>query len=511
MVGKKTVGQKRTPPIMSYDSDMARALSEMDIFQPILTVKDIYSFPDSETSHRLPDKEEAKLYYANRSFAETEEDEVETKTETQTEAKTENGSSFERNTAFETAASNDSGSDSEIEILQDEDSAPKRTSNNNSSSKKKTMSPKKSSKNNSNNNSSSKKKTMSPKKSSNANSKNNSSDENSLFDQFDNLMDNFVNRRTGKSSTETGKMKKEEKKEEIGKKNSQKRKSEESNVNNNSKKSKVSVNNKKGSNNQIVEDIEEVILIDDDDDDDEDREFDDESTSNPGSDTGHEAEDRIVVETDSTPLDEVESKIDDILKLVKKKERKAKELHFSDSQPEEEYDPIEINSNILTKQTRKSNNKMSPKNIRIIEQKSASSFSDDEIVIEDDDEEFRKPVCKVQKVEGQSNYQKVEGQSSYQKVEGQRSKGLRNVQITPRTSKDAAKFAQSKVTSTPIGGTEMSNLKKSKSKKSESSEDEDEVLMVGSNVANDQVILITKKCILLVLDVAKLLSYFYDI
>jgi hypothetical protein len=94
--------------------------------------------------------------------------------------------------------------------------------------------------------------------------------------------------------------------------------------------------------------------------------------------------------------------------------------------------------------------------------------------IEDyNDNEFRKPVFKVKKIEERS---------------------FKNVQITPRTSKDEAKFAKSKVTSTPIAGIEVPISKKIKIKFSlkpimlESSDDEAEDVTPSKNDGNVQVI-----------------------
>jgi hypothetical protein len=435
-------------------------------------VKDIYSFAESETtSHKLPDKEEAQLYYANRPLS--------VKTETETEIKStklDSSSKFNNNNnEGEMEATANYSSDDEIEILDDEQSTPKKdplpkkTSNNNSSTKRKEISPKTNSKNVSKNNS--------PKTNSKNVSQNNSSDSGSLLGQFDNLMERVLQSQIGngqsptgsgqKDRRETGSGQKENGQTGSGQKKNLKRLSFESNKGGNEKqkKSKLSPINKKAT--KAMEDdsdIEEITLTDDDDD------LNEESLSNLGNNTDLEIDDvkdQIVIEYDS-PLLDTKVERDETLKNNNPKS-KAKQLHFSDSQLDEEYDPIEINSNVVS---RKSNNKTSPKNIRVIEQKDSSSSSDDDaIIIEDDDhdDDFTKPTLKVKKIEKPSS--------------------LKNVLITPRTTKDEAKFAQSKITSTPIGGIERSISKTkipAKSKlTSESSEDDIEV---RTNNSNDQVI-----------------------
>jgi hypothetical protein len=53
-------------PIVSFDLETARGLSELDVFNPNLNLKDIYTFKEMEMSYDLPDKEEAQNYYAER-------------------------------------------------------------------------------------------------------------------------------------------------------------------------------------------------------------------------------------------------------------------------------------------------------------------------------------------------------------------------------------------------------------------------------------------------------------
>jgi hypothetical protein len=458
-------------------------------------VKDIYSFAESETtSHKLPDKEEAQLYYANRPLS------VKTETEIKSTILDSSSKFNNNNNEEEVEATANYSSDDEIEILDDEESTPKKdtlpkkTSNNNYSTKRKETSPRTNVKNISKNNSSTTKKEISPKtnsknvsknnspKTNSKNvSKNNSSDSDSLLGQFDNLMERVLQSQIGNGQSPTGSGQKDRRETSIGQKdNGQtgsgqkknlKRLSFESNKggNENLKKSKFSPINKKATKTAFEDDsdIEEITLTDDDDDS---LELNEESLSNLGNSTDLEIDDvkdQSVIEYDS-PLLDSKVETDETLKNNNSKS-KAKQLHFSDSQLDEEYDPIEINSNVVS---RKSNNKTSPKNIRVIKQKDASSSSDDDdIIIEDDDhdDDFRKPTFKVKKIEKPSS--------------------LKNVLITPRTTKDEAKFAQSKITSTPIGGIERSISKTkipAKSKPtSESSEDDIEVM---ANNSNDQVI-----------------------
>jgi hypothetical protein len=456
-------------------------------------VKDIYSFAESEiTSHKLPDKEEAQLYYANRPpFV---------KTETEIKSiKLDSSSKFNNNNKEgEMEATADYSSDDEIEILDDEQSTPKndplpkKTSKTNSSTKRKETSPHTNVKNSSKNYSSTTKKEISPKTNSKNVSKNNSPktnsqnvsennscDSDSLLGQFDNLMERVLQSQIGNGQSPTGSGQKDRRQTGSGQKdNGQtgsgqkknlKRLSFESNKGGNEKlkKSKLSPINKKATTTAFEDDsdIEEITLTDDDS-----LELNEESLSNLGNNTDlkiDDVKDQSVVEYDSPLLD---SKVETDETLKKNNSNsKAKQLHFSDSQLDEEYDPIEINANVVS---RKNNNKTSPKNIRVIEQKDASSSSDDDdIIIEDDDhdDDFRKPTFKVKKIEKPSS--------------------LKNVLITPRTTKDEAKFAQSKITSTPIGGIERSISKTkipAKSKlTSESSEDDIEV---RTNNSNDQVI-----------------------
>ncbi len=446
-------------------------------------MKDIYSFAESETtSHKLPDKEEAQLYYANRLLS------VKTETEIKS-TQLDSSSKFNNNNKEEEIeATANYSSDDEIEILDDEQSTPKKdplpkkTSKTNSSTKRKETPPNTNAKNISKNNSSTTKKEISPKTNVKNVSKNNSCDADSLLGQFDNLMERVLQSQIGngqsptgsgqKDRTQTGSGQKNNGQTGSGQKKNLKRLSFESNKGGNEKlkKSKLSPINKKATKTAFEDDsdIEEITLTDDDDS----LELNEESLSNLGNNTDLEIDDvkdQSVVEYDSPLLD---SKVerDETLKN-KNSKSKAKQLRFSDSQLDEEYDPIEINSNVVS---RKSNYKTSPKNIRVIEQKDASSSSDDDIIIEDDDhddhdDDFRKPTLKVKKIEKPSS--------------------LKNVLITPRTTKDEAKFAQSKITSTPIGGIERSISKtKIPAKTKLTSESSEDDIEVTTNNSNDQVI-----------------------
>ena len=51
---------------VSYDHKSAKDLSKLDIFSPVIKLRDIYKFKERETSFDLPDKEEAKRYYESK-------------------------------------------------------------------------------------------------------------------------------------------------------------------------------------------------------------------------------------------------------------------------------------------------------------------------------------------------------------------------------------------------------------------------------------------------------------
>jgi hypothetical protein len=436
-----------------YYANRPSVLAETDSYQPIVVVKDIYHLPESEASQQLPDKKAAKLYYSKRSF-----------TNSEIDSNSNNNDGIEETT-------NDEGI--EVLDLDDEESSPKKDP-----SSKRT-------------------------------SKNNSSDADSLLDQFDNLMENILQNQTLKgqskqSPKEHGQIIKGQKgneqkqrcpteqNEQINNdqtrngqtqrcttgqngqinndqtrngqtqrcptgqngqeikeqtKSGQKRNFQfqrnESNKNQSekSKMSKLSTINKKESktNEDSDSDIEEISLIDDDEDD---LQINNSSLSNLGK--KRYLANNSVKENESQQL--VDEKTNEDFNLNRRMKKRAIQFYFPDSQLNEDYGSIDFNSNV---------------------------FSENMEIEDYNDNEFRKPVFKVKKI---------------------KERPFKNVQITPRTSKDEAKFAKSKVTSTPIGGIEVPISKKLKTKFSlkpimlESSDDETEDATPSKNDGNVQVI-----------------------
>jgi len=444
----------KSSPIVSFDSDTAQGLAQLDVFQPTVIVNDIYRFTESETSHELPDKEAAKLYYANRPSLMTETDAYQpvvivkdiyhfpeseasrqlpdkeaaklyyakrlfNKKQIENESIGTKIDSFSNDNDRIEETTNDEGI--EVLDLDDEESTPK-------------IDP-------------------TPKRTSKNNSKNISSDADSLLDQFDNLMENIFQNQTMKalsrriptehgqnikgqkgngeierSPTENGQINNNQtmngqiqrcptvhngqeikEKTRSGQKRNFQFQSNESNKtqNDKSKTSKLSTMDKHTLKNaeDTDSDIEEIPLAHDDEDD---LHLNDKILSNLGK--KRCLKNNSVIENESQKL--VDEKTNEDFNSNRTKKRATKQLTFPDCQLNEDYGSIDLSS---------------------------EDFNEKVDSEDYNNKEFRKPVFKVKKTKERS---------------------FRNVQITPRTSKVEAKFAKSKITSTPIGGIEVPISKK---------------------------------------------------